>query len=119
MRKSKWTPSIVPHGADQNVYIVVDDFGRNGQAFRETDVKTADLETVITDLLQGEYANPVRVIGFNTVEGWSQDVSADIVQQIRRRCDLQQRDVPTGLQDFCDRLERYLDVQLPLPIRLV
>ena len=36
------------------------------------------------------------------------------------KSDLQQRDIPFFLQDFCDRYEgRYHDVQLPLPIRLV
>jgi len=40
--------------------------------------------------------------------------------EIRRRCDLQMRDVPFFLQDFTDRYEgRYRDVQLPLPMRLV
>ena len=29
----------------------------------------ADLETVIIDLLDGQYSNPVCVIGFNTAEG--------------------------------------------------
>ena len=53
MRKSNWTPSIVPNGDDQNVYIVLDDFGRNGRAYRETDVERADLEAVIMDLLEG------------------------------------------------------------------
>jgi hypothetical protein len=35
MRRSGWTPSIVPKddGEDQNVYIVLDDFGRNGRAY--------------------------------------------------------------------------------------
>jgi hypothetical protein len=47
MRKSNWTPSIVPKCADQNVYLVVDDFGRNGRSYRETDADTADLETLI------------------------------------------------------------------------
>jgi hypothetical protein len=28
MRKSNWTPSIVPRSADQDVYLVVDDLGR-------------------------------------------------------------------------------------------
>src|ERR1700733_13166032 len=106
MRKSNWTPSIVPHGADRNVYIVVDDFGRNGQAYRETDVERPDLETVMTDLLAGPFSNPVRVIGFNAAEGWSQDVSADVAMEIRRRCDIQLNDVPSGLQDFCDRFDR-------------
>jgi hypothetical protein len=50
----RWTPSIVPRGDDQNVYLVVDDFGRNGRVYREADVETADLETVIIDLLDGQ-----------------------------------------------------------------
>lgn len=45
MRQSRWTPSIVP--ADElTVYLVADDFGRAGSAWRETDMETADLETV-------------------------------------------------------------------------
>ena len=60
MRKSNWTPSIVPNDNDQNVYLVVDDFGRDGRAYREADVEQTDLETVIIDLLAGEYKNPVQ-----------------------------------------------------------
>jgi hypothetical protein len=41
-----------------------------------------DLETIIRDLLQGQYKNPVRVVAFNTPTGWS----ADVVQELRRRC---------------------------------
>jgi hypothetical protein len=102
-----------------NVYLVVDDFGRNGRAYREADVETTDLETVIVDLLAGEYKNPVRVVAFNTAEKWSQDVSADVAHELRERCDLQGREVPFFLQDFVDQHEgRYRDVQLPLPMRL-
>ena len=56
------------------VYLLVDDFGSNGRSYRETDADTADLETVIVDLLDGQYDNPVRVVASNTFEGWSQDV---------------------------------------------
>ena len=52
MRRS-WTPSIVPNGTDQTVYIVLEDFGRLGRAYRETDAERADLETVISDLISG------------------------------------------------------------------
>jgi hypothetical protein len=52
MRRSNWTPSIVPNGDDQNVYIVIDDFGRLGRAYRETDVERVDLEAVIMDMLE-------------------------------------------------------------------
>ena len=106
MRKSGWTPSIVPNGDDQNVYIVLDDFGRHGRSYRESDVERANLEAVIMDMLEGQYNNPVRVVGFNTAEKWSQDVSADIAQELCRRCDLQLRDVPSAIQDFVERHDR-------------
>jgi hypothetical protein len=115
MRKSNWTPSIVPRGDDQNVYLVVDDLGRNGRVWREADIETTDLETVILDLLEGQYKNPARVVAFNTFEGWSQDVSTDIAQELRRRCDLQLRDVPSNIQDFVQRhdgLDRQLTLRL-------
>jgi hypothetical protein len=49
-----------------------------GGAWREADIQTADLETVIEDLMAGEYRRPIRVIAFNTAERWSEDVSEDI-----------------------------------------
>jgi hypothetical protein len=102
-----WKPSIVPSGEDQNVYIVVDNFGRSGRAYRETDVATADLETTITDLMSGEYSNPVRVVAFNTAERWSEDVSKDVAREIRRRCDLRGYDAPLGTQAFVELHEGY------------
>ena len=120
MRKSNWTPSIVPRGDDHNVYLVMDDLGVLGRVWREADDRTTELEAVILDLLGGQYKSPVRVVAFNTAQEWSQDISADVAQELRRRCDLQQIDIPFFLQVFVDRYEgRYHDVQLPLPIRLV
>jgi hypothetical protein len=110
----------VPSGDDHNVYLVMDDLGRLGRVWCEADDSAAELEAVILDLLAGQYKSPIRVVAFNTAEDWSQDVSADVAQELRRRCDLQQRDIPFFLQDFVDRYEgRYRDIQLPLPIRLV
>jgi hypothetical protein len=122
MRKSHSTPSIVPTSDDQNltVYLVVDDLGALGRVWREADEAHADLETVIIDLLEGQYKDPVRVVSFNTFEKWSQDVSADVALELRRRCDLQRRDIPFFLQKFISRYEgSYRDIQLPLPMRLV
>jgi hypothetical protein len=85
-------------------YLVMDDLGRLGRVWRETDERT-ELETVIQDLLEGQYKSPVGVFGFNPFEGWSRDVSEDVAQEIRRRCDLQAQDVPSALQDFVERHE--------------
>jgi hypothetical protein len=104
MRKA-WTPSIAPGAVDHNIYLVMDDLGRLGRVWRETDVERTELETVIQDLLEGQYKSPVGVFGFNPFEGWSRDVSEDVAQEIRRRCDLQAQDVPSALQDFVERHE--------------
>jgi hypothetical protein len=102
MRNSNLTPSIVP-GKDQDVCLVIDDLGKLGLMYRESDVETADVETVLEDLLDGQYSNPIRVIAFNVAEGWSLDISADVAAELRRRCDLQLRDVPSGILDFVER----------------
>jgi hypothetical protein len=50
MRRSNWTPSIVPRGDGHNVYLVMDDLGRLGRVWREADDSAAELEAVILDL---------------------------------------------------------------------
>jgi len=47
----------------------------SGFVWREADTDTTDLDTVIKDLLSGQYNDPQRIIAFNTAEGWSEDVS--------------------------------------------
>jgi hypothetical protein len=103
MRRSTWTPSIVPNDNDETVYLVADDFGRLGRAWREADYEATDFETVIQDLLTGQYSNPLRVVAFNTAERWSEDVSEDVARELRRRCDLQMRELPSTISDFVER----------------
>ena len=67
MRQPSSAPSLVP-SFDVNVYIVLDDFGKIGRAYRETDEAEADLETVIENMMEGQYSHPMRVVAFNTSE---------------------------------------------------
>jgi hypothetical protein len=112
MRRSSWTPSIVPRVDDQDVHMVVDDLGRLGRVWREADFEAT--ETVVMDLLDGQYKNPMGVFAFNPAEGWSRDVSKDVAHELRRRCDLQLRDVPSSIQDFVERHEGHEQVTLRL-----
>ena len=114
MRDTDWTPSIVPGDEDRDTCLVVNDFGRRGRAWCETDVEAADLETVIQDLLDGQYWHPVRVVSFNTGEGWARDISADVAEELGRRCDLQMRDIPSNILDFIERYEAASPRQLAL-----
>jgi len=95
-----WTPSIVPSGHDQTFYIVVNNYGKLGPAFAETDLGEADLETTITDLMSGQYSDPVRVVAFNTSEHWSEDASEDVAREIMRRLDLAGGALPSSLAAF-------------------
>ena len=100
MRRSSWTPSVVPNDNDETVYLMADDFGRLGRAWREADYDATDLETVLQDLLTDQYSHPIRVVAFNTAERWSEDVSEDVAHELRRRCDLQMRELPSTISDL-------------------
>ena len=93
-------PGIVPYGADQTVYLVVDSFGSLDTVYREAEFERADLETVVGDLLSGQFNNPVRVIAFNTLEHWTEDVSAQVAGEIQARCDIDGEPVPEHVRDF-------------------
>jgi len=105
MRKSNWMPSIIPNDNDQNIYIVAEDFGKLGRAWREAEYDATDLETVIQDLVSGQYTNPFRVVAFNTADGWSEDVSADVAAELRLRFEQQMRELPSTISDFVNRHE--------------
>ena len=116
MSSTGWTPRIVPYGADQTVYLVVDRFGQLGSAYRETEVERTDLETIITDLMSGQFNDPVRVVAFNTLEHWSEDVSKDIADEIQTRCDVEGVAVPEHVRDF---VASYTGPTRQLSLRLV
>jgi hypothetical protein len=92
----------VPYGADQTVYLVVDRFGRQGSVYRETEVERTDFETIIDDLLSGQFNDPIRVVAFNTLEHWSRDVSGEIAEEIQTRCDIEGAAVPEHVRDFVE-----------------
>jgi hypothetical protein len=60
---------------DVTVHILLNDFGPLGSAYVETDEAEADEATIVENILGGQYSHPVRVVAFNTAEGWSRDVT--------------------------------------------
>ena len=93
----------LPHSRDGTVYLVLDDFGELGRAYRETDAAKADLTTVVADLLSGQYRHPLRVVAFNTAEGWARDFSAEIARQILNCAVERDRELPATVRDFVER----------------
>jgi hypothetical protein len=87
-------------GFDVDVYLVLDDFGKIGRAYREVDETQADRATLIKDLICGQYNNPVRIVAFNTSEGWSRDVSEEIAREIREWADRKGEELSSGLREW-------------------
>jgi hypothetical protein len=116
MPRTGWTPRIVPYGADQTVYLVIDRFGDLGTVYRETEVERADLETIIADLISGQFNDPIRVVAFNTLEHWSEDVSEYVAFEIQTRFDIEGNAVPEHIRDF---VASYTGPARQLTLRLV
>ena len=79
------SPPSAPHGPQQDTYLVLEDFGPRGRCWRASDEEDTDRETLIRDLFSGEYTDPVRIVAFNSAEGWCRDVTVDIADEVRRR----------------------------------
>ncbi|SFJ59441.1 hypothetical protein SAMN05216525_12939 [Bradyrhizobium sp. Gha] len=76
------SPSIVPlDRLGRDIYVVLEDFGaRAGCSWRQTE-EQADRETLLRDLISGQYAYPVRIVVFNAIEGWSRDATDALAER--------------------------------------
>jgi hypothetical protein len=99
------SPSLAPNGPDQDTYMVLDDFGSLGRAWREIDERGANRTMLVRNLLDGQYESPVRIVAFNTAEGWSRDVTTDIADELRRRY-VEFDEVPESVLAFLDAANR-------------
>jgi hypothetical protein len=94
------SPPIVP-GFDFEVCLVLDDFGRF-RVYREADENDANRETVIRDIIGGQYQNPSRIVAFNTAEGWSRDITEDIAREIVERAAIKAEPLSKAAQQFVE-----------------
>jgi hypothetical protein len=92
-------------------YVVLEDFGRLGLAFRETDPEHADFESVIGDILAGQFERPLRVIAFNIREDWARDVSSQIAAELIERSRRANSSLNVGALNFliASDMKRKLD----------
>ena len=80
----RYVPSPPTAPIDCDVYLVVDNFGELGTAYVETDENETDEKTLIANMLSGQFNKPVRVVAFNTVDGWARDVSEEYCESRRQ-----------------------------------
>jgi hypothetical protein len=98
------SPSLAPKlNDDATVYIVLSDFGPLGRAYVETDESAAGEGDVVSNISSGQYPKPIRVVAFNTAEGWSRDVTEDIAQALLER-DASENDLSESAKNFFGRV---------------
>src|SRR4249920_1543742 len=102
---------LAPREPDVTVHIVLNDFGPLGSAYCETDEAEADEATIVENILSGQYSHPVRVVAFNTAEGWARDVTEDIARAVLSKAQSERRPIGKAAQEF---LERTLGVDVPV-----
>ena len=95
---------------DVTVYLVLNDFGPLGRAYVETDEAQADEATIVENILSGQYSQPLRVVAFNTAEGWARDVTEEIARDALNKARSERRLIRRAAQEF---LERTLGVDMP------
>jgi hypothetical protein len=92
-------PSIIP-SPPETVYLAEDDYGHIGRSFRETELPGPIAKPRCATFCQ--YHNPIRVVAFNTVEGWSRDVSYEMATELRRHSELEGFEIGGTLNDFVE-----------------
>jgi hypothetical protein len=102
-------PGLVAH-FDVTVHIMLDDFGKAGRAYRETADEDTSLGSVVDDFLSDQFNNPVRVVAFNSAEGWSRDVSVDVAREVVRSLRLDGRRLAANSRQF---VEAFIDEEEP------
>jgi hypothetical protein len=102
-RASSASQSTSAYSDDLTVYLVLNDHGQFGIAYDETDPAEADRETIIRNFLTGHYSDALRVVAFNTAEGWSRDVSEDIAGEVLERAFDADDNLSEDTKRFIDR----------------
>jgi hypothetical protein len=74
--------------------------------WRETDEPGTNRATLVRNLLEGQYENPVRIVAFNTAEGWSRDVTLGIADELRRSYP-EFDEVPASVLGFLETTNRH------------
>ena len=69
-----------------------------------TDPADANLETVVADLLSGQYSHPLGVVAFNTAQGWSRDVTGEVAQELLARAAALDNELAPHLREFLERV---------------
>src|SRR5258708_13596817 len=92
---------LVP-ALDLDLHFVLCDFGALGTAYVETVPAEVDRDTIIRNMMSGEYDHPLHVIAVNLAKGWARDVSEDIARALVETAVPSAQSLPPGTHGFVE-----------------
>jgi hypothetical protein len=97
------SPSLVPSSDhDHALHFVLCDFGKYGKSYIETDPSEAGRDTIVRNMIEGQYNHPLRVIALNPAEGWSRDVSEEIAKAVVTAAEADDHVLTAGTSAFVE-----------------
>ena len=103
MNKPSWTPSLITQERSHWIYLVADRCKKRGCFYKETSTEESSFEQVIIDMAEGQYVDPLRVVGFSVQEGRARDVSTDVARHVANYAHLRGRVLPESIREFVER----------------
>jgi hypothetical protein len=94
-------PNLAPT-CDIATYLVLDEVG-GSRVYCETEESDAEWAAVMRHISEGQYKRPLRVIAFNTAEGWSRDVTEDIARDMLDAAMLAGQPLTRSGREFIER----------------
>ena len=77
--------------------------GASGALTAKPTRPAADEKTIVENIITGSIHTPLRVVAFNTAEGWARDVTEDIAHAVFDQARSEQRPLGTAAQEFVER----------------
>jgi hypothetical protein len=81
---------------------VLCDFGSAGRAYVEADSDAAGAATIIEDMLDGQYEQPLKVIAVDLAGSQVEDASAAIARAVLDEARRQDDTLPPGVRAFVE-----------------
>jgi len=100
---TRLSPSLAPD-FNSDTYLVVDELQTGYSVYREADEVEATRGEVIRQITEGQFNKAVRVIAFNTAEGWARDATEDIANDIMHHALRKAEQLSRPAQEFVERI---------------
>ena len=95
--------TLVPDApAGGTVHMLLDDFSR-ARAWREMDEEHTDERDIVSEIIDGEFNRPIKIVAFNLEENWVRYVTEDIARAVIETATAERQQLSRAAAEFVAR----------------